>query len=498
MMQTIRLEHGEWTFDDTDPLGPPGGFGEVFRGNGGGQDVAVKRLKLSAGAASHRELKIGADLAGKSHDHIVPILDFGQDADSDRYFLVMPICELSLQQKLQRDGPLELDEVKRAAHDIISGLLEVKHIVHRDLKPGNVLWHNGRWKIADFGIAKFVEDATSLESLRTSLTPAYAAPEQFRGERPTNSTDIYALGCIIYAMLAGQPPFIGDRDDVQEAHLNRAAPTIPGNDTRLAGFVATMLRKSPGSRPSLERCASVITSVQSAAPSASRAALAAAGHAVSLEEAAAEADRTARQAAIEARTSMLTEAQGEISAIIKRLFDTIEIEADTVKRGSSYITLGPATLSFEAPRPHFGVAAPPPVDTYGHGWDIVTNAYLTLRADRGFATNYDPGLYVFSVSLVYCKTDTDAEYRWREISFHEIFSHRGHSDQPFYLNPFERDFSLAISQVMGKHQVAHGPIVIDSEDEGNFQDRWLNLFAKAADRRLSPPSTLPLTSSFFS
>ena len=75
-MQTIRLESGEWIFDETKRLGPEGGFGEVFSGRGTEQDVAVKRLKLSAGAASHREMKIGAALAKRTNNHVVPILDY--------------------------------------------------------------------------------------------------------------------------------------------------------------------------------------------------------------------------------------------------------------------------------------------------------------------------------------------------------------------------------------------------------------------------------------
>lgn len=496
-MQTIRLEHSEWTFDDADPLGPPGGFGEVFRGSGNGIDVAVKRLKLSAGAASHRELKIGADLSGRTHDHVVPILDYGQDAESDRYFLIMPVCDFSLQDKIKSDGLLTLAEAKSAAQDIVSGLVEVKHIVHRDLKPGNVLWHEGRWKIADFGIAKFVEDATSLESLRTALTPAYAAPEQWRGERPSNATDVYAFGCIIYAMLTGHPPFVGSGDDIREAHLQTRAPTLPGADARLAGLVAAMLRKAVGSRPSLERCADVISSVQAASPSNARAALAAAGHAVAQEEAAAEAERSAIEAARIARGELVREAHDDLSAIIQRLFDTIEAETDSARRERSAIVLGPAHLTFEVPRSPFGAAPEAAADPFGSGWEIATNAYLTLNADRGPRTSWDPGFYKFGVSLVFAKISGDPDYRWREISFHEIFTNRSHSDQPFGLNPFERDFQVAVSNTMGRHQIAHGPWTIDGEDEIAFQERWIKLFAKAAARQLAAPSGLPLSDAFF-
>jgi hypothetical protein len=78
----------------------------------------------------------------------------------------------------------------------------------------------------------------------------------------------------------------------------------------------------------------------------------------------------------------------------------------------------------------------------------------------------------------------------------EVFSNKPMHEQPISLNPFEADFSVALSNIMGKHQVAYGPYTIDGEDEGAFQDRWLRLFAKAAKRQLQPPSQLPITDAF--
>src|SRR5512145_1867623 len=93
---------------------------------------------------------------------------------------------------------------------IIRGLQEVQDLVHRDLKPDNILFHQGKWKIADFGIAKFVADATSDKTLKGWMSVHYAAPEQWRSERATNATDIYALGCIGYCLICGTPPFTSD------------------------------------------------------------------------------------------------------------------------------------------------------------------------------------------------------------------------------------------------------------------------------------------------
>jgi eukaryotic-like serine/threonine-protein kinase len=505
-LQTIRLEKAEWTFNEYDPLGPPGGFGEVFRGAGAGKPVAVKRLKLSAGAASHREMTIGSALAKRDHPHIVPILDYGQDAESDRYYLVMPICEHSVQDFLNLSGPLSFDAAKLAALNVVNGLLEAKDIVHRDLKPGNVLFHEGRWKIADFGIAKFVEDATSLESLRSSLTPTYAAPEQWRGERPTNATDVYALGCMYYAMINGKPPFLGDLDEVREAHLHKTAPALLGIDPRLAGLIATMLRKSPTARPSLERCKAVIEALAAGPISTARAVLAAAGNTISQQEAAAEAERIAKKVAAKQRQELELEALANLDSIIERLFDIIGESSESVRREKRSVKLGFALLSLEeASRADYGNRIVYRIAqqraevgvSNDHGWDVAANAYLQLSCDLGRVSSYSPSVYNFRTSLVYASIPGDNEYRWRELSFMEVFSSKPMHEQPIALNPLSREFSMALSNVVGQYQVACGPWAIDSEDEVSFQERWLNLFAKAAVRQLQPPNQLPLPNSFF-
>lgn len=85
-----------------------------------------------------------------------------------------------------------------------------------------MLLHDGKWKIADFGIARFVEDATSAHTVREFLSPQYAAPEQWIGERATQATDVYALCCVAYTLLTGEPPFPGP--DYQRQHTSESPP----------------------------------------------------------------------------------------------------------------------------------------------------------------------------------------------------------------------------------------------------------------------------------
>ena len=188
--EVVRLRRGEWRLRLDEQLGPEGGFGAVFAGSGeSGQPVAVKRLKVTAAEAAHRELRIAEELAGASHQHVMPILDAGQDAESDRYYVVMPRAEQSLQDMIDRDGPVKSEDAAGILWQIATGLGEVRELLHRDLKPGNILMHDRKWKVADFGIAKFVEEATSTETLRECLSPPYAAPEQWDVESE-KATDV--------------------------------------------------------------------------------------------------------------------------------------------------------------------------------------------------------------------------------------------------------------------------------------------------------------------
>ena len=258
LMQKIKLNNDKWDIDTKSPLGKPGGFGAVFRGMGDDGHVAINRLNITATQACYREMSIGEHLLNRKLSHVVPIYDLGQDAETDRYYIVMPVCDRSLQDAIDEDGPFTVNSAVSILEEILSGLDAVDGIVHRDIKPANILFHEGEWKIADFGIAKFVEDSTSLETLRNSLTPTYAAPEQWREERPTAATDVYALGCIAHTLTTGHPPFSGEISDLKEQHLKVTPQPIEEFPARARALISQMLRKAPEARPSRTRCVHVL------------------------------------------------------------------------------------------------------------------------------------------------------------------------------------------------------------------------------------------------
>jgi len=182
--------------------------------------VALKVLhpELSASLGPERFLREIRTTARLEHPHILPLLDSGEATGGAAGALLwysMPYVEgESLRDRLQREGQLPLDQALRIAREAADAL-DYAHehgIVHRDIKPENILLSRGHARIADFGVARALEAAGGAELTATGLavgTPAYMSPEQASGGHVDARTDIYALGCVLYEMLAGEPPFTG-------------------------------------------------------------------------------------------------------------------------------------------------------------------------------------------------------------------------------------------------------------------------------------------------
>ena len=181
------------------------------------RNVAVKVLRpeLSNAIGPERFLREIAITAQLDHPHIVPLLDSGKSAEGLLYY-VMPLVEgESLRDRLARDGRLAVKDAIQVAREVADALAyaHARGVIHRDIKPENILLANGHARVADFGIATALvaSDAQRLTETGIALgTPAYMSPEQGAGDPQVDArTDIYALGCVLYEMLAGQPPFSG-------------------------------------------------------------------------------------------------------------------------------------------------------------------------------------------------------------------------------------------------------------------------------------------------
>ncbi len=250
-----------------------GGMGTVYRAEqvGLGRSVALKILKRElifdrdTVTRFHREARAMSLL---THPNTVRVFDFGETPEG-LLFLAMELLEGELlTHRIEREGALDVREAMGFAGEILASLAEAheKGIVHRDLKPDNIYLArvDGREepvvKVLDFGIAKVIQGDRKIDQLETQAgtvfgTPRYMSPEQAQGKRLDARSDLYAVGVLLYQMLAGQAPFLDDDAVVvmarhikeQPRSLHAAAPERPIPAT-LERAVLKALEKDPEAR----------------------------------------------------------------------------------------------------------------------------------------------------------------------------------------------------------------------------------------------------------
>ncbi|GAA3820002.1 hypothetical protein GCM10022206_67740 [Streptomyces chiangmaiensis] len=245
-----------------------GAMGEVWRAYDRmlGRPVAVKiLLAQNADPTADSRFRLEAQTAGLlHHPHVVGVLDFGEHAD--RLFLVMELVEGdSLARVLADGGPLAAERVADIAAHAAAGLA-VAHeqgIVHRDIKPGNLLLDaDGTLKIGDFGIARFMDDPSGALTATGQIvgTSLYIAPERALGKPAGPASDVYSLGCVLYQLLTGRPPFRADTAiGILHQHLDSAP--VPPRELGVAlppafeNYLLGLLAKRPEDRPTARQTA---------------------------------------------------------------------------------------------------------------------------------------------------------------------------------------------------------------------------------------------------
>jgi serine/threonine protein kinase len=213
-----------------------GGMASVYqaRAPGRAEPVAIKVMNPNVADALDskrfiREMGIAASL---DHPLIVPLIDSGR-ADGVLYYVMPCVSGESLYERLQRERRLAVPEALGIARDVATalGYAHERGVLHRDVKPENILLARGRALIADFGLARAIGAADYTKLTATGVivgTVYYMSPEQLREEPDLDQrTDIYSLGCILYEMLSGEPPFTGrNLTDVASRILRGPIPTV--------------------------------------------------------------------------------------------------------------------------------------------------------------------------------------------------------------------------------------------------------------------------------
>ena len=237
-----------------------GGMGQVYeaRDSKHGRSVAIKILdpEMAAAAGSARfraEIETAARLV---HPHIVPLFDSGE-ADGLFYFVMPLLGGESLRQRLLRERQLPVEDATRIAREVADALryAHEQGLVHRDVKPENIVLTGGHAMVLDFGIARTAEAAQAVETrtVATVGTPSYMSPEQSSGTSLDGRADQYALACVVYEMLTGQPPFTGPTGEsvlLQHRTLDPRPATAlrPTTPPPVSQALSRALAKAPADR----------------------------------------------------------------------------------------------------------------------------------------------------------------------------------------------------------------------------------------------------------
>ncbi|WP_430727313.1 protein kinase domain-containing protein [Streptomyces beigongshangae] len=245
-----------------------GGMGEVWRATDEvlGRAVAVKLLLGDeADSAAAARFRLEAQTAARlSHPYVVAVFDFG--LWDNRFYLVMELVEgRSLAQELTAAGSLTPERVARIAEQTAAGLAAAHRqgIVHRDIKPGNLMTDaEGTVKIGDFGIARFVDDPASALTTAGQIvgTSLYLAPERALGSPAGAASDVYSLGCVLYQLLTGEPPFRAESATITlHQHIDKAPVPPREKGVRLPpafeNYLLDLLAKQPEDRPTAQQVA---------------------------------------------------------------------------------------------------------------------------------------------------------------------------------------------------------------------------------------------------
>jgi serine/threonine protein kinase/WD40 repeat protein len=238
-----------------------GGMGIVLEGRDTRLQriVAVKVLapQLAASAAARQRFLREARAAAAVRDEHVVTIHAVEEAAEIPYLVMELIAGTSLQERIEKGGPLEIKEILRIGIQAARGLAAAhgQGLIHRDIKPANILLENGveRVKITDFGLARVADDASISQSGLVAGTPQYMAPEQARGEMVDHRADLFSLGSVLYAMCTGRPPFrasttLGVLKRVCEDPLSPIREANPNIPEWLVAVIDKLHAKDPDAR----------------------------------------------------------------------------------------------------------------------------------------------------------------------------------------------------------------------------------------------------------
>lgn len=480
--EIITLAEKTWRIG---PLIAEGSFGAVFEAVSRDGEEAAAKFVLDV-PASARELSF--DELSQS-DHLLPVLATGSHKGA--LVIIMPRAEANLRTFLDsRQGALPLAEAIGVLRDIAAGLCELATagVVHRDIKPENVLRYHGRWRIADFGVAKHTAAATATHTFKDAFPKAYAAPEQWDHRPVSDRTDVYAFGILAYEILTGTRPFAsseGDYAALRRAHCEQQVH-LDGFSPPIVSLVGQCTMKQPESRPAAASIARRLKSLDD--PRASLPGI--------LDLAAAKAEEDSRidawqlQVDIERRES---ERFNRLMDDARELWIPLSDALNDAIAGSIDSDSGASRTGAGAWRLRVGSAEMEVTSTFGAQrtgprlpFELVAGAFVSITFPRG--TYRYKGR---SHSLWYGDMQTEGDFGWYEVAFMSMPGTGHRDEEPFALRP---DWSVGDAFAgKSKHYRVAWPVTewrLDSLDEP--VNRWAGWFAAAIRGELQRPSAVEL------
>lgn len=480
----LNLDAASWSVVKPLPGACPGGFGSLYVVANASSGEAVAKL-VGKDEGAQRELLIGESIRAAEFRNVMPVLDQGEH---DNYWvLVMPRAQTSLADWLEQRGALSIDELVPILTDIAVGLADIDgQLVHRDLKPPNVLLLDESWLLADFGIARYADASTAPDTRKFNLTPPYAAPEQWRAERATAATDVYAFGAIGYELLSGTRPFPGpDPASFREQHCHHEPPPLEVGTRRLRDLLAECLLKAPQARPTPAQL------VQRLAKIADEPAVA--GFKQLAEVNAREIHDRAeqfRQASVEqqqqeARQRLHHAAATLFTPIVNDLLEALKDNAPATDVATSGSTAEGKMLRASLRGAELRVDRPQLSQmTRTSPFTVISESTITVTTGKSVR-----GYRGRSHSLWYCNPYVEGEFGWYETAFMNHAFGSQPDIVPFALSA--GNARSALEQGIGNVQVAWPFQEIDRSDPTEFLSRWLGWFAQGAEWTLQQPAMLP-------
>lgn len=474
----LRLEGRTWIVSSELKRG---GFGVVYVvADHDGNEAVAKLVPKDPGA--QRELLIGTATRAANYRKVIPVLDQGEHDDS--LVLVMPRAEISLADYIDGNLPLSIDETVEILNDVAEALSDLDgEIVHRDLKPANVLRFQGAWCLADFGIARYAEATTAPDTQKFALSAAFAAPEQWRLQRATSATDVYALGVMGYLMLSGEVPFNGpSHDDYRTQHLNEAPPPLTAGTTRLRDLIEECLVKAPQARPTPDAILRRLARISEEPTSAGFKRLAEVHQGEIQRRSEALRQASVEQERQESRRLLHESAAALLESIANRVVESIQDHAPTaeidVGRGSMFFVASLRGAKLGMSRPDLSEAE------WTTPFTVISEAAISVSpavSVRGYTGR--------AHSLWYCDALDEGRFAWYEVAFMEFAMKSQPTRVPFAVTA--PSAHQAFMRVMGTIQLARRFEELHRSELDGFLDRWLGWFASAAAGELRAPNGLP-------